>query len=599
VDFYTGRVLRIDLTRGEVRVEALHREYARLYVGGKGLLFRYLWDESGPDTDALAPESPLILAPGAFAGTSVATCSRLGVGFKSPQTGTVMDSYVGGSFGAEMRFAGYDLIIITGAAAAPTVVYIQDETVELRDGSKYWGMTTSEVETALRADTDPQIKILSMGPAGESMIPWACIAVDHYHKAGRGGGGAVMGSKNLKAVAVRGTGMISVGDARAFLDDVYRMHAEYFLVPAHLWAWTDGTPVLVDVMNGGGVLPTRNFSTSGSDMADAMNSASFAKIRKRKRACYQCCMACRNFHEIDGVEGEGPEYETIAVCGPNCGVGDISALMQFNALCDEMGLDTVSTGVVTGLAMDLTEKGIYDFGLRFGDVEAYLRVPEQIAHREGVGADLALGSRELATRHGQLDIAPQVKNLEMPGYDPRGSFGMSLAYATSDRGACHMRSYPVMEEVTLGVLPPDSLEGKALLNINGQNISAARWTGVFCDFWLPSAAEIAQLWRHLLGRDVAEEEVMMVGERIWNLGRLFNVREGLGKVDDSMPKSILTEPLVGGAAAGKIITEERFDAALDEYYRLRGWDEEGVPTEEKLAELGVDVRLSSVELRKV
>lgn len=591
VDFYTGKVLRIDLTAGTTSVEELDAEYARLYVGGKGLLIRYLWDEVAPGIDPLSPESPLILAPGVFAGTALATCSRLGVGFKSPQTGTLVDSYVGGSFGAEMRFAGYDLIVVTGTAPGPTVVNIEDDVVELRDGSRYWGMCTSEVEAALRGDLHPNAKILSMGPAGEAMIPWACISVDHFHKAGRGGGGAVMGSKNLKAIAVRGTGMISVGDARAFLDDVHRMHREYFLVPAHLWAWEEGTPVLVDVMNNGGTLPTYNFTTSGTELAQGLNSESFFRIRQRKRACYQCVMACRNYHSVDGVEGEGPEYETIAVCGPNCGVGDAAALVKFNSQCDELGLDTVTTGVVTGLAMDLTERGVHDFGLRFGDLDAYLAVPSLITRRQEAGAELAEGSLALASRYGEPGIAMQVKNLELPGYDARASFGMSLAYATSDRGGCHMRAYPAMDEITTGTLPPDSFEGKALYNVEGQNISSVRWTGVFCDFWFPSANEIAQVWRHLYGRPVADEEVLLVGERIWNLGRLFNLREGLTAADDSIPDAMLTRPLKGGAAAGKVITAEGFRAALAEYYEIRGWDEDGIPGEAKLDQLGVDVRL--------
>jgi aldehyde:ferredoxin oxidoreductase len=302
-------------------------------------------------------------------------------------------------------------------------------------------------------------------------------------------------------------------------------------------------------------------------------------------------MACRNFHSVDDVEGEGPEYETIAVCGPNCGIGDIAALVKFNALCDELGLDTVSTGVVTGLAMGLTEEGVHDFGVRFGDIEAYLSVPGLIAARTGIGEELALGTRAVATKYGRPGIAMEVKNLELPGYDARGSFGMSLAYATSDRGGCHMRSYPAMDEVTTGKLPADSLEGKALYNIDGQNISSARWTGVFCDFWFPSADEIAQLWRHVYGREVSEDEVLHVGERIWNLGRLFNLREGITAADDSLPEAMLTEPLRGGVAEGKIITKERFAAALQEYYALRGWDRDGVPSEAKLQELDVDVRL--------
>jgi aldehyde:ferredoxin oxidoreductase len=592
LDFYRGNVLRVDLTHLTASVQATRSEWLDLYIGGKGLFLRTMWDELEPGWEALDSRTPICLVSGPFAGTSVSTCSRLLVGFLSPMTGTVLDSYVGGSFASEMKFAGYDMIVVVGRAPQPVVVVIDDDRVEFRPADPdYWGQTTSVVETRVRERLGADYRVLSIGPAGENGVPWACISTDQYHKAGRGGGGAVMGSKNLKAVAIRGSGAVTVGDARAFLTDVRRIHEEYLLVDAHMWAHTDGTPILVDPVNGAGAMPTRNFSRGEFGPAKSLNSEAFQAHRKRKRACYQCLLACRNFHVFADVSGEGPEYETIALCGSNCGIGDIDALARFNAECDELGLDTISTGAVVALAMDLTEKGAADFGLQFGGLKAYLEAPGLIARREGVGAELAEGTRGLARRYGHPELAFEVKNLELPGYDPRGSFGMGIAYATSDRGACHMRAFPVSDEILSGSLPPDSLEGKAAYNVFGQNMSSLRWTGIFCDFWFPDANQIAQLMRHVWKRPVGDQELLVVGERIWNLGRLLNLRHGITAADDRLPEALVTTPLPSGLPMGKIIGHQAFDEALSEYYRLRGWDEGGVPQNETLSRLGVDVRL--------
>ncbi len=600
MDFYQGQVLRIDLSAGTSTVEPLNMEWAEKYIGGKGLLLRYLWDEVPPKVDPWAPESPVILMTGPFAGTSVSTASRLVVGCKSPATGILNDSYVGGSFAPEMKFAGYDAIIITGESPVPVVVTIKDDVVEFVPAEpKYWGLTTSEIEEALRQDVDPDVKTLSIGPAGEQELVWACLSTDQYHKAGRGGHGALWGHKKLKAIAIRGTGSVKVGDAKAFLDDLYRIHTEYVLTEDNLWANEEGTPVLGQIMSDAGVIPTRNWSTGTFDQMEGINSDAYLKIRTKNRACYQCAIGCRQFHEVDGVAGEGPEYETIAICGANCGVGDIAALAKFNQACDELGMDTISTGAVVALAMDLTEKGVKDFGLHFGEVESYVKAPGLISKREGVGAELALGSRALAAKYGHPELAMEVKNLELPGYDPRGSFGMSLGYATSDRGGCHMRSYAIADEIVGGTLPPDTLEGKAMKivwgdpaeGMIGENFSAIKFCGIWCDFWAVTPDQIAQVLKHAWKREFTGDEVFQIGERVWNLGRLFNLREGVEP--DDIPQKLYAEEgaHTTGASAGRAIGTETFKKALQEFYQIRGWDEHGVPSEAKLAELGVDVRL--------
>jgi aldehyde:ferredoxin oxidoreductase len=605
LDFYQGRVLRIDLSARTSAVEPLNMEWAEQYVGGKGLLFRYMWDEIPPKMDPWMAEAPIILMTGPFAGTSVSTASRLVVGCKSPATGILNDSYVGGSFAPEMKFAGYDAIIIKGEAAEPTVVVVKDDVVEFRPAApKYWGMKTSEIEEAMREDVDPEAKTLSIGPAGEERIPWACISTDQYHKAGRGGHGALMGKKNLKALVVRGTGSVSVGDAKDFLADQYRIHEEYVLTEDNLWAHEEGTPILVDLVNGAGAMPTRNWSAGSFDGTKNLNSESFQKIRIKKRACYQCSIACRNFHGATfagaAVRGEGPEYETIALCGANCGIDDIDALMKFNELCDEWGLDTISSGSVVGLAMDLTEKGIHDFGVRFGDVDGYIRMPELISRREGVGADLALGGRALAAKYGHPELSFNVKGMELPGYDPRGSFGMGLGYATSDRGGCHMRTYPVGEEILAGTSPADEIDiakveqivvGDSSKGFIGQNMSSVKFCGIWCDFWAITPDQIAQMFKHVFKREFTAEQILEIGERVWNLCRLFNLREGVEK--DDLPKVLYAASgaFADGPSAGKAIGEEVFAQRMQQYYEMRGWDENGVPSEARLAELGIDVRL--------
>ena len=373
----------------------------------------------------------------------------------------------------------------------------------------------------------------------------------------------------------------------------------YVFTPANMWAHKEGTLALVDMVDVAGAMPTRNWSQGQFEGIGQINSAARQKVRLKKRACTQCAIGCRNFHVIDDAHGEGPEFETVALCGANCGVGDTEALFRFNLACDDLGMDTISTGAVVGLATDMTEKGIADFGLRFGEPEGYVAAPVLMAKREGVGAELALGARALAAKYGVPDMAMEAKNLELPGYDPRGVFGMSIAYATSDRGGCHMRAYPIADEVLEGTRPADSMEGKAAQVIGGnidngfigQNFSSIKFSGIYCDFWAVNPDQLCQMFKHVWKREFTDDEIMLIGERIWNLGRLFNLREGVEP--DNLPRRLYVpeEAFKDGPAAGRSIGEQGLKDGIQEYYGLRGWDENGVPTEAKLAEVGVDVRL--------
>ncbi len=585
--FYTGKVLRLDVTRLRAHVEPLDEDWARQYIGGKGLLLRYLAAELPPGADPLGPDNPLILASGPFAGTATATCSRLAVGCKSPATGTMLDSYVGGSFAPELKFAGYDVVVITGCAPEPVLVRIVDDVVDFVPAAgRYWGLETSVLEAHLREEL-PGGKVLSTGPAGERLVPFACLSTDQYHKAGRGGAGAVMGSKNLKAVVVRGTGAVTVPDMAAFTADVLRLQRDRVLTDDNAWTYEEGTPFLVEAVNAAGALPTRNWHTGEFDAAAGISSPRLLAIRTKLRACTQCPLACRQVHAFAGFVCEGPEFETLGLCGANCGIGDLDAVATFNRACDEFGLDTISTGAVVGLAMDLCESGLADYGLAFGDVASYLHAPGIIASREGWGAELALGARELAALKGRPHLATEVKGLEMPAYDPRGTYGMGLGYATSDRGACHMRAFTAGDDILGGSAPPDSLAGKAELVAEQQDFSALAWTGVWCANMALDTAFIGDHLKHVWGRDVTHDELMTAGARIWNLGRLLNLREGLGRGDDQLPERILRVPHPEGVAAGKAMGDAAFREALDEYYRVRGWDEDGVPTAETLDRLSL------------
>ena len=523
----------------------------------------------------MAPENPIVyFVTGPFAGTSVATCSRLVVGCKSPVTGIYNDSYVGGSFAPEMKFAGYDILVLTGKSAEPVVISSATtlSTLRARAKPKYWESTTSEIEAALRADFDKNAKVMSIGPQASKKLPW--VLADRLTSTTRRVAAATaphgcQGRQGHRRARDRD---VRVGnDPRSFLADVERIHREYVLTDDNLWSNEGVHPWLAQIMSDAGVMPTRNWSIGTFEEITSINSDSFQKVKTGNRACFQCAVGCRQWHEAGGVKGEGPEYETIALCGANCGIGDIEALMRFNRECDELGMDTISTGNVLGLAMDMTEKGIHDFGVRFGDVESYLRVPALIAKADGPLAELALGARALAAKYDHPELAMEVKNLELPGYDPRGAFGMSLSYSTSDRGGCHMRSYPVGDEVVTGDLPPDSMEGKAEYNAVKQNFSSLKYTGIWCDFWAIDTNQMAQLFRHVWKRDVSEDELMQVGERIWNLGLLFNLREGVEP--DTVPRKLVDEPFMAGPSAGKAIGWDEFSERQREYYRFRGWNE--------------------------
>lgn len=496
---YQGRVLRVNLGENNAQAEPLNMDWAAQYLGGKGLGIKYLYEEVPAGTDPLSERNELILMTGPFTGTVVPCSGKLAIISRSPATGTILDCSIGGHFAGELKFAGYDAVILEGKAAKPAYLYIEDDEARLLDAGELWGLGAHRAEDVLREKHGPEAKALVIGPAGENLVPMACISSEYYRQAGRGGIGAVMGSKNLKAVVIKGAKGLRVTNAERLLERLQEIMHQDTLTEDNLWAYTDGTPMIVELSQTTGILPTHNFQDGNFPGFESINADAIREARVGKRACVSCALGCGNFTRRGASVVEGPEYETLALCGSNCGIADLEAIIAFNKACDDLGLDTISVGNVTALAMEMAEKGIHDFGLRFGDIQSYLEVPGKIAVREGIGADLALGAKGLARRYGGEDMAMQVKGLEFPGYEPRGSWSMGLAYATSDRGACHMRAWPVANEA-YGDLDPFTSEGKAQLVVELQHYNAVKFSTILCDFWALSLDTLAEILTLVTGK---------------------------------------------------------------------------------------------------
>lgn len=581
---YTGKVLRVNLSTGDVSREALNKDWAEKYFGGKGLGVKYLYEELREGIDSLSSTNKLILTTGPFTGTVVPCSGRLTFAAKSPATGTMLDSSIGGRFATQLKFSGYDLLIIEGQAEKPACLMISDDKVEMRDATYLWGKSIFETESQLGEELGRESGILSIGPAGEKLVSIACIGSEYYRQAARGGIGAVMGSKKLKAIVCSGSKDVTVPDMAGLLKLVKRLIWEDVLTDANIGIYTDGTPQIVDMSNTAGVLPTRNFRDGVFEGASKINAEAIRRLKPRKKACPACALGCGNYIRIGNGAVEGPEYETLAMVGSNCGVDDIEAIIKFNAECDDVGIDTISAGNIVGFAMEMTERGIKDFGIRFGDIQTYLKMPRLIGCQEGIGEELSRGVKYLAEKYGGGEFAMEVKGLELPGYDPRGSWSMGLAYATANRGGCHMGGFPIASEA-FGDIDPFTIEGKAKLTIDSQHYNAIKFSLVLCDFWAVSWETMSELISCVWGREVSVAELEKAAERIWNIGRLFNVREGFKAGEDTLPDRIFTDPLKSGTPAGRVLPRDQFDAMLREYYQLRGWDSNGIPTPEKLKEL--------------
>ena len=605
---WKGQVLRVDLTRGTSRVESIPTEWLRDYLGSRGLADRYLYELMDPTVDPLSPDNVLIFTTGPLTGTPVPCGARYTVVTKGALTGAITTSNSGGHWGPELKFAGYDLLILEGKAARPSYLFIYDDQVELRDAGRYWGRTVSETEDGLRRDLGiPGLRVASIGPAGEKLVRFACIMNDKHRAAGRSGVGAVMGSKNLKAIAVRGTGSIRVADPEAFLDALWAMRAAMKDSPGRKSFALYGTAATIDMTNAFGGLPTRNFQEGQFEHAEDLNGNAIRETRLvANKACFACTIACGRVTRLDGaadkylvnmhprnwkMAGEGPEYENVWSLGADCGVGDLDAVIKANWLCNDLGLDPISMGATLAAAMELYERGVItddqvELPLRFGSAEALVRMVEATGYREGFGDELAEGSKRMGEKFAHPEVFMGVKGQEFPAYDPRGFQGMGVAYATSNRGACHLRAWtPAIE--TAADADPHSPEGKGTWVAEEQNRTTSMDATGVCYFASPSGGPIervAPCAAAATGVPFTVDRFIEIGERTWNLERLWNLRAGLTKADDTLPKRLLSEPFDKGPSAGVVV---QLDAMLPEYYAARGWTPDGVPTEQKLAELGI------------
>ncbi|MHC4640669.1 MAG: aldehyde ferredoxin oxidoreductase family protein [Planctomycetota bacterium] len=594
---YCGKLLRVNLSTGEISKEDLDVALARKFVGGRGLATYLLSQEVDPGVEPLEPANKIIFATGPLTGSRAPASGRHMVVTKSPLSGTAASSNSGGFWGAELKRAGFDLIIVEGKSEGPCYISIKDDTVEIRDAVKFWGKLVSEVTDLLVEEAgEPKARVLAIGPAGEKLSMLASIMNDKYRAAGRSGVGAVVGSKNLKAIVVRGTGKLEPAKpevAKEALKKVRKKIQENDVTAKGLPTY--GTSVLVNVINELGMYPTNNFQKSHFETADKVSGEALAeKFLVKNVACYGCPIACGRHSKVDGVEAEGPEYETLWAYSADCGVDDLAAVIKANNWCNEYGLDTISAGATIACAMELYEKGIIKPDeidgppLKFGSSEAIVEWSRKMGAAEGFGAKLALGSYRLADEYGVPELSMSVKKLELPAYDPRGVQGHGLQYATSNRGGCHVRGYMISPEI-LGLpekLDRFSLEGKPVWVKTFQDLTAVIDSLGLCLFtsFALGTDDYTDLFNAIVGEDWTAEMLLEAGERIWNLERMFNLKAGVLPQEDSLPKRFLEEPIAEGPSKGHV---HRLGELLPQYYEERGWSEKGIPSETKLAQLGI------------
>ncbi|MEM2104963.1 MAG: aldehyde ferredoxin oxidoreductase family protein [Candidatus Bathyarchaeia archaeon] len=611
---YAGRILHIDLTTGKTHVEPLNEEYAKKYIGGIGLGMRLWLDHSKAGVEPLSPENPLILATGPISGTVWPTGGN-GHAFvsKSPQSYGVGEAKSHGSFGTELKRAGYDVVIFKGKAEKPVYVWIDDDSVQLLDASHLMGKSPADTEDAIREELgDYYIRVAAIGPAGEKLVKIACIINDKTRAAGRTGMGAVMGSKNLKAIAVRGTRDITVAKPEEFLEYVKEFH-ERMKGPATQKYRTLGTPENVLVHNALHCMPTRNYNNATFEGAErvsgeVLNDRYVAKVI----GCSSCAMRCEHIC----VVAEGPykgtmtrmEYEPLWALGPYCGIDRLDAIIKGMDLCNYYGMDSISAGVIVGFAMDCYEKGILTekdtdgIDAKFGNHEALVKLLEKMGKREGIGDILAEGVKGAAEKigNGAEKLALHIKGVEVTGYDLRCLKTAALGFAVSFRGADHNRHGAYAFDVKGKVNRLKAEKGRGKLVKDMEDMYTLIDSFIVCKFsrgtYYKELEDMTKLYNLVTGAEMTTQEMKMAGERINNLARVFNVREGLGRKDDSLPWKVMNQPVTDeGPSKGAYVTQEELDLLLDDYYEARGWTREGVPTVAKLKELGMDDLIHIVE----
>lgn len=589
---WSEKILDIDLSTKEVKSYQLDKDIARLYLGGRGLGIRLLWDLVGPEVAPLSPENVLIFTMGPITASGSQTSNRFNVSTKSPLTDGVMHSNSGGWWGMQFKRTGHDVLIVRGKAESPVSIEITSENgVVINDADHLWGKGVFET-TELLGQNRNKRNVLCIGPAGENLVRIAAIMNDKERALARGGVGAVMGSKNLKAIVVEGKEKNTPVDKDQFKFMLYETGKLIKASPLTSQALPEfGTAVVMNVVNEIGALPTRNFQQSQFEGADKISGEEITDtILVKNQACWSCPITCTRITKTkSGKEGEGPEFESAWAFGAQCGIDDLDVITEANFLCNDMGLDTISMGNTIGCAMELSEKGIIESDLAFGQAEKILGLVEDTAYRRGFGAEMAEGSYRMADKYGAPELSMSAKKLELPAYDPRGMQGQGLVFATGNRGGCHETGNMLGPEVLAlpRLIDRFATQGKSGIVSVHQNSAAVIDSLVYCKFANMAVAEdfFARTLNALTGEEFTVDDLMKVGERVWNLERLYNLREGFSKDDDTLPKRLLEEPVEEGPSKGFVV---KLAPMLEEYYAFRGWDENGVPKPEKLKELSLE-----------
>jgi len=615
---YVGRLLNVDLTRRKISIEGLDEALARRYIGGSGLAARFIYDRVSPAIDPFAPENLLVFMTGPLTGTLSPSSGRYAACAKSPLTGTWGESHSAGFWGPELKFAGFDGLLITGRSEEPVYLWLEDGVAELRPAQHLWGEGTYETEAALKKELgDEKVKVASIGPAGEKLVRFACIINDMGRAAGRCGMGAVAGSKGLKAVAVRGTRVNSIEAAdeallRGFLKKIYVTIRSHPNVQIYASFGTDG---IMEMMHEYGDVPIRYFTVGAwPEGISKLSGEAMAKtILKRTYACFRCPIACGRIVKVQEgpyatAEGMGPEYETVTSLGALCLNDNLESIAKANELCNRLGIDTISTGNVIAFAMECVERELIpgaELGgrkLEWGSPEDILWMISQIGEREGLGHLLGEGVKRASRKigGGSEAIAMEVKGLEAPMHDPRAFKGLGLQYATSHRGACHLRGEVFLIEQ--GERIPDlgihervdrfPTEGQAWIVATMQNWHDVLDTLILCKFTYLPPASVAALLSIVTGWKMLLPELRDVGERTYNLKRAFSLRCGLDGSEDRLPRRWLEESLNEGGSKGEVV---KLDEMLSDYYQVRGWDDRGIPTKERLERLGLALEASDLE----
>lgn len=597
--FSYGRVLDVDLGSGAWRWERISPETVRQFLGGRGLAAWILTREMRPDAEPLGPENILVVACGPLAGTPVPAGSFFSVCCRSPLTGTITSSHCGGHFAAAMRWVGCDVLVVRGMADRPVYLLLDESGPALHDAFDLWGLDTGQTTAVLEQRHWP-CRVAAIGPAGERMVRFAAIMADRHRAAGRGGTGAVLGSKRVKAIVVREVGRQPIEPAsRDALRQVAREAQEGVRAKASGLVQF-GTSAVLRVVNDAGALPTRNFAGGWFEGAEAISESALLPFRRGRRACYGCNVGCGQINQVPGTLLEGPEFETLYALGSNCGNADPVAIMRLNLLCNRVGLDTISTGGAIAFSMECFQRGLLSpndvdgLTLGWGDTAAMESLIAMIVDRRGWGDVLARGVAEAGRALGgeAARLAVHVKGLDPAGYEPRACQGMALAYATSNRGACHLRAMMHVPELLQKLLNPYTLSGKAAVVVQLQDLMAVVDSLVMCKFvarygFDNSLEKLGEALDAVTGWGLDAGELARVGERTYNLERLFNVRAGFKRDCDTLPLRFFAEAIAAGPSAGVRLRREEFENALSQYYQARGWSNDGVPLPDTLGRLGL------------